>query len=272
MKSITVITGASRGLGAAIATSLAAPGSALLLTARNAETLEQTAEAVRSGGATAITLPLDMSLAADRERLVAAAEALGEIDIFINNAGVECPLPVTEQPATAIEDQLQVNLHAPIYLSRRVLPGMIARRRGTIVMISSISGKTATPYNAIYAATKYGLNGFACSLEFELAGTGVHVGVVCPGFVSESGMWRNGGVKAPAMMREVSPGKVVKGVRKILAGKREALVTPMPMRPLLALAQLAPRVVAPLTRLFGIVDVLEQRMRAEREKRRIPKL
>lgn len=267
--SVVVVTGASRGIGVAVAKSLAAPGSTLFLTARDRASLDLTAAAVKTSGARVVVMPLDMSVAEDREALVAAAEAEGPIDIFVNNAGVECPLPVTEQTPVDIERQLQLNLHAPIFLSRRVLPKMIAQKRGTIVMMSSMSGKSPTPYNAIYSATKYGLNGFAASLQFELQGTGVHVGVVCPGFVAESGMWANGGVKAPALMGAVSLDSVVAGVRKVLEGKTEVLVTPSPMRPMLALVQLLPKLSGPVTRLVGVVDVLKRRAAAERSKRQL---
>jgi short-subunit dehydrogenase len=264
---IIVVTGASRGLGVAIARSLAEPDAILFLSARDAQGLENTAEIVRSAGATAITLALDMTVDADRDTLIAAAETAGPIDIFINNAGVECPLPVTEQTTQDIERQLQLNLHTPIFLTRRVLPRMIANRRGTIVMMSSMAGKSPTPYNAVYSATKFGLNGFVASLQFELAGTGVHIGTVCPGFVAESGMWAAGGVKAPSMMQAVPVMKVVAGVRKVLAGSSEALVTPSPIRPMLALAQIAPGVVGPVTRAFGVVDVMKQRATVERTHR-----
>lgn len=267
MGRIVVVTGASRGIGVAIARSLAEPGTTVYLSARDARGLERTAEIVRAAGAVPVVMALDMAVAADREALLAAAEEAGPIDVFVNNAGVECPLPVVEQAPQDIERQLQLNLHAPILLTQRMLPRMIASGRGTIVMMSSISGKSPSPYNSVYAATKYGLNGFVASLQFELAGTGVHIGVVCPGFVAESGMWAAGGVKAPAMMQAVPLAKVVAGVRKVLAGSRDVIVTPSPMRPMLALAQLAPGVVGPVTRAFGVVEVMKQRAAVEREHR-----
>jgi short-subunit dehydrogenase len=137
---------------------------------------------------------------------------------------------------------------------------MLVRRTGTIVNISSMSGKGATPYNSIYAATKYGLVGWTASVRIELLGSGVHVGVVCPGFVAE-GMWGRTGLQAPAIMRAVSPAKVVKGVMQALGGAGEVLVTPGPIRPLLALRELFPSLEAPLLRATGIVRTLEQRAR-----------
>jgi short-subunit dehydrogenase len=134
-------------------------------------------------------------------------------------------------------------------------------------MLSSMSGKAPTPYNAVYAAAKHGINGFAGSMSFELEGTGVHIGVVCPGFVAGAGMWADAGVKAPALMREVPVQKVVDGVRRVIAGEKEVLVTPGPVRPLLALSDLAPSWIAPMLRALGVVDVLRRRADVVRSRR-----
>jgi short-subunit dehydrogenase len=266
MSRVVIITGASRGIGAEIAKSLAADGGALVLAARDERGLETTAAAVRSAGARAVPVVADMAIQADRERLIGIAEAEGPVEVLINNAGVETPVPVVEQTLDEIEMQLRVNLHAPIMLTRLMLPKMMRRSRGCIVMVSSMSGKSATPFNAVYASTKYGLNGFVGSLRFELEGTGVHVGAVCPGFVS-GGMWADGGVKAPALLREVSIGKVVKGVRKVMAGSQEVLVTPGPVRPLLALSQLAPSLTGPVLRGLGVLDALKKRAQVVQQRR-----
>jgi short-subunit dehydrogenase len=144
---------------------------------------------------------------------------------------------------------------------------MLARKRGAVVVVSSMSGKSPTPYNSIYAATKHGINGFVGSLRLELEGSGVHVGVVCPSFVAESGMWADTGVKAPALLREVPLEKVVDGVMKALAGQGEVLVTPGPIRPLLALADLWPSAGTRLVRGLGVLEVLKQRAEVVQAKR-----
>ncbi len=122
-----------------------------------------------------------------------------------------------------------------------------------------MSGKGATPFNSVYAATKHGLNGLSSSLDMELHGTGVHVGVVCPSFVADAGMWADTGQAAPAALREVPPERVVRAVLKVIRGEGEVLVTPTPMRPLLALRALAPRIEGPLLRAMGIAKVLAAR-------------
>ena len=89
-----------------------------------------------------------------------------------------------------------------------------------------MSGKSPTPYNAIYSATKYALNGFVASLALELEGSGVHVGTVCPSFVADAGMWADSGVQAPTLMKEVPLNQVLKAVKAVLSGSTtEVLVT-----------------------------------------------
>jgi short-subunit dehydrogenase len=233
----------------------------LVLSARNASKLEEVAAECRKLGADVRVIAADVSVAADRERLVREA---GDVDVLVNNAGVEFPLAVVDQSPEEVSSQIQTNLVAPIELSRLVLAGMLARRRGVIVNVSSMSGKSPTPYNAIYAATKHGLNGFTSSLRLELDGTGVHAGVVCPSFMAESGMWADTGLRAPAALREVKPEKFVRAVLSVLSGAAEVLVTPGPVRPLLALGQMAPKFDGTLLRRMGVMSVLKARADAHK--------
>lgn len=253
---IVLVTGASRGLGAHIARGLASTGATLILSARDAATLTETAQACEALGAAVSRVAADLTQASDRAKLI---EQAGELDVLINNAGVEFPRRLIDQTDEQVHAQLETNVVAPIDLTRRVLPGMLARGRGTIVNVSSMSGKSATPFNSVYAGSKHALNGFSSSLAIELLGTGVHVGVVCPGFVAESGMWARTGLRAPAAMREVSPTKVVKGVFAVLRGAREVLVTPTPMRPMLALRELFPSIDATVLRSMGVLRTLAAR-------------
>ena len=256
---VVVVTGASRGIGVVIAEDLASDGGTLVLSARDAAGLEATAARVRAKGARAVVVPGDVTRAEDRARLVAAAEAEGPVEVLVNNAGVEIPIAILDQTEADIDQQVRVNLLGPIHLTRAMAPAMVARGRGVVVMVSSMSGKSPTPYNGIYTATKFGINGFAASLRLELEGTGVHVGVVCPSFVSDAGMWSDAGVPAPRAMREVSPAAVAKGVRKVIGGKAEVLVTPAPVRPMLALGQFFPTIDGPALRLLGVMEALKAR-------------
>ncbi len=211
----------------------------------------------------ALALGCDVTSASDLRRLLDTAERdLGPIDILVNNAGIEISSAIADLSSAEIDAILDTNLRAPVHLSRMVLPGMMQRRRGAIVHVSSLSGKTGTPFNTLYSATKFGLQGFTESAEFELEGTGVHMSTVCPGFVSDAGMWANRGEKAPRMLREVSPQRVADAVIKAIRGKREVLVSSGPIRPLLALNQLFPSLQRPLVKRMGVVRAMRPRERA----------
>lgn len=251
-----LLTGASRGLGVYIARGLATEGVDLVLSARDAAKLEGTAEECRRLGVNVALCAADVCSAEDRERLLREA---GAIDILVNNAGVEITRRLQDQTAEDVRAQIETNLVAPIELMRAALPDMIARGSGVVVNVSSMSGKASTPYNSVYAATKHGLCGLSSSLAIELHGTGVHVGVVCPSFVAEAGMWADHGLEAPAMMREVPPARVSDAVLRVIRGETEVLVTPGPMRPLLALRALLPEIEGRMMRAMGIAKVLARR-------------
>jgi short-subunit dehydrogenase len=252
-------TGASRGLGAFLATGLAKEGMNLVLSARDTAKLDRVAGECRSAGARVAVIAADVALPADRARLVRDAEAEGAIDVLVNNAGIEIAVAVADQTQTDVEAQIATNLIAPIELFRLFLPAMKARNRGVIVNVSSMSGKSPTPYNAIYAASKFGLNGFTSSLRIELEADGLHAGVLCPSFMAQTGMWSDTGLKAPALLREVPPEKFVEGVLAVIAGAPEVLVTSGPVRPLLALRELVPGLDAFVLRKMGVLQALEAR-------------
>ena len=256
---VVVVTGASRGIGRVIAADLARDGGTMILAARDEAGLAATAALVETAGAKAAIVACDVSLAADRARLSAAAYAQGEVDLLVNNAGIEICLPVIDQTDEDVERQVEVNLVGPMQLTRAFVPHMIANGRGAVVMISSVSGKAPTPYNAIYAATKYAINGFTASLRIELEGTGVTAGVVCPGFVKGTGMWSDLQLKTPALMPEVDPALVARAVRRVAGGAAEVIVTRAPMRPIFALAQLFPSWPGASMRRTGVLEVLQAR-------------
>jgi short-subunit dehydrogenase len=183
-----LLTGGSRGIGPFIARALLARGAKVTLTARSAEDLERTRKELGEDRTAAVAG--DVSIEADREKMaVGAEEAFGPIDVLVNNAGIESVLPFNEFEEDEIRRVLDVNLEAPIQLSRLVVPGMIERGKGHIVNISSLSGKTGPPYHTIYSSTKAGLIGFSASLRNELKGTGVSASVICPGYITEAGMF-----------------------------------------------------------------------------------
>jgi short-subunit dehydrogenase len=252
-----ILTGASRGIGVHIAKELATRGANLALAARSADKLELTRAACERAGAKTIAVACDVTSRSDLDRLVATAEQeLGPIDILINNAGIEVTASLPDFTFDQIDDVIRTNLTAPIALTKIVLPSMLARHSGIVVNIASMAGKAGVPYNTIYSATKHGVCGFTESLHMELDGTGVHAGVVCPGFVSDAGMWADHGGKAPMMLREVSMAKVVRAVLKVIDGAPEVLVNSGPVKPILALGAIAPSMKKATIKRMGLLRLM----------------
>ena len=167
-----LLTGASGGLGAAIAQALAAKGARVLLSGRREAELN--AIAARTGGT---VLLCDLASHGEPERLAAAA---GDVDVLVANAALPGSGQLTDYEVDGIDRVLDVNLRAPIVLTRLVVPGMVSRGAGHVVLMSSLAGRAATVGQSLYVATKFGLRGFASALRADLHGTGVGVSAVFP--------------------------------------------------------------------------------------------
>ncbi|MCA6287971.1 MAG: SDR family NAD(P)-dependent oxidoreductase, partial [Phenylobacterium sp.] len=182
---LALVTGASAGIGAALARSLAARGYDLALTARRRERLDALADEVRLRfGVEALVLPEDLADPAAPARLLAAVDAAGrDVDVLVNNAGYGLPGVFAETGWQEQADFLQVMLHAPTELSHRVIPGMTERRFGRILNVASLAGLLpGARGHTLYAATKAYLVRFSQSLHLETRPLGVHVSALCPGF------------------------------------------------------------------------------------------
>jgi NADP-dependent 3-hydroxy acid dehydrogenase YdfG len=177
-----VITGASSGIGAATAEAIAAAGHPVALGARRVDRLDDLASRIRERGGEALAHPLDL---ADADSVAAfakaAQEALGDIEIVVSNAGAVAPGSLTEIASDRVTRELDVNVVGAHRLVREFVPGMLQRRRGDIVFVSSDTAVRARPFMAAYSASKWGLEGLAASLQMELEGTGVRASVVRPG-------------------------------------------------------------------------------------------
>jgi short-subunit dehydrogenase len=260
---VTVVTGASRGIGVHIARALGQRGAKLVLAARSETELMTVRDQLAAEGMTVTAVRADVASADDRAALVAHAEReFGPVDILVNNAGVEISGAFTEIEAAGLRQILDINLHAPMELTRLVLPGMVARERGHILNVSSAAGKLGPPFIAAYAASKHGLVGFSASLRSELDRSGVGVSVICPAFVTDTGMydrWAQQGVKAPKITGVAKLDKVVRAsVKAIEKNRAEILINTPPIRPLVVLGSAAPGIVPKLFRVFGYRRVLEE--------------
>jgi NADP-dependent 3-hydroxy acid dehydrogenase YdfG len=169
-----VVTGASSGVGAAIAEALGRLGWSVAIGARRADRLAETARAIEGAGGRAVVAHLDVTRADSIEEFYATAEgALGAIDVVVNNAGIGVPGRIHELAIAEIEAELATNLLGSMLVTRRALPSMIERRRGDIVFVSSMNSVVPRPFQAGYTAAKAGVEGFAAALRLDLEGTGV---------------------------------------------------------------------------------------------------
>lgn len=239
-----LITGATGGIGHALARTFAARGATLTLTGRKVDVLEPLAREV--GGR---ALVCDLSDRAELERLVASA---GAVDVLIANAALPASGELTELTQEQIDRMLEVNLRAPIALSRALVPGMIERRRGHLVFVSSLSGKAASPASSIYSATKFGLRGFALGVREDLRERGVGASVILPGFIREAGMFADADIELPPLVGTRSPQDVAAAaIRAIERDRAEVDVAPLGLRVGASIATVVPQVAAAVSRRLG---------------------
>jgi short-subunit dehydrogenase len=245
-----LVTGASGGLGHAISRALAAEGVNLVLSDLSGiPQLGELAEELRARGVRVAAVTADLTQRADAESLVAnAEEALGPIDILINNAGLEFGGPFLSNSIDEIEAIVDVNLGSLMILTRQALPGMLERRRGHVVNIASLAGKTTPPSLATYVATKHAVVGFSHSLRAEYQGDPVSFSAICPAFVGHEGMY--GRLQAelpepPWYLNPFPPERVGEAViRAIRDDRAEIVVNERSLKWLIALSSLAPGLMA----------------------------
>jgi short-subunit dehydrogenase len=239
-----LVTGASGGLGQAIARRLAGAGARLVLSGRRADVLEELAREL--GAAVA---PADL---ADADSVRALAAAHGDVDILVASAGLPASGRLRSFTEEQIDRALHVNLRAPIILAHALAPAMVARGAGHIVLMSSLSGKAAASGSSIYSATKFGLRGFAGALRAELHGTGVGVSAIFPGFIRDAGMFDDAGVELPRGTGTRSPEHVARAtLRAIERNRGETDVAPLALRLGATISGIAPELSATVTRKAG---------------------
>lgn len=254
-----LVTGASGGLGRHIAAALAAAGANVAISGRSAAALERLAESLDEVGVKTASVPVDLLEPSATALLVErASQALGPLSVVVNGAGVEIASSFTVYSREQLETVLTLDLVVPMLLIREVLPGMLERGSGHVVNIGSLAGKGALPYGVPYAAAKWGLAGLTQSLRAEYAGSGVGFSLVIPGFVTEEGIFARheaDGVRAPVIFGTTTPKRVARAVvRAISEDAPEILVTPRPLRPFLAFADLAPRLGERLAARLGVAN------------------
>jgi short-subunit dehydrogenase len=239
-----LVTGATGGLGRAIAMALADRGATVVLSSRKPDELEQLAASLPGSGHRFVVADLADEGAA--ERLVAEA---GEFGVLVANAGLSAGGRLEKFSAGELTAALRVNLEAPAQMARAAIPAMRERGEGHLVFVSSLQGKVALPRSSVYSATKFGLRGLALSLREDLVGTGVGVSLVLPGFIRDAGMFADSGVKAPVGLGTSSPQEVGDGVADAIERNRaEVEVAPRLQRLGAAIAHRRPQLAARVTR------------------------
>jgi len=233
-----LLTGATGGLGRAIAKALAGRGATLVLSGRKADALEALAAELPGEGHR--SLPSDLAEPGAAEKL--AAEA-AEVDVLVANAGLPGTGLLTDFTPEEVKRALRVNLEAPMLTAQALFPAMVERGSGHLVFISSLSGKAASPRSSIYNATKFGLRGFALGLRIDLGSKGVGVSLISPGFIREAGMFADSGAKPPPGMGTGTPQQVGAAVVKAIErDKVEVAVAPIPLRVMSHFALASPRI------------------------------
>lgn len=257
-----LVTGATGGLGRAIARALAGRGAHLILTGRRAEELGALADEL---GARAIVA--DLAHSDDVDRLAREAVA-AQLDVLVANAALPASGVLSGLSRREIDRMIDVNLRAPIVLARELAPSMSARGRGHMVFVSSLSGKAASPASSMYSATKFGVRGFALGLREDLRPHGVGVSLVAPGFIRGDGMFADTGLSLPPGVGTRTPEDVAAGVIKAIASNRvEVEVAPPVLRAGALFASVAPGPAAAGSRLLGSARLARQMADRQSDKR-----
>jgi NAD(P)-dependent dehydrogenase (short-subunit alcohol dehydrogenase family) len=226
---VTVVTGAGRGIGAAIASRLAALGATAILCGRNRAVLDATAHAISAAGGRAEAIECDVCSLASVEALARTVEAhYGRLDVLVNNAGIGgFNSPLHQLTPEAWDQILNTNLRGVYYCIRAFAPLMIKARSGQIINISSGAGRNPLPNGAAYAASKWGLNGLSFSVAEELRSYNIRVSVICPGS-THTDLSPHAG-KDPARM--LQPDDIAHTVAMLVTQSPQSFVSEIIIRP-----------------------------------------
>jgi NAD(P)-dependent dehydrogenase (short-subunit alcohol dehydrogenase family) len=244
-----LITGASSGIGRGTALRLASIGAQVALAARNADALDEVRRECESRGGKAIALPTDVTASDQVEAAVASAVAhFGTLDVLLCSAGVSMRAYFDGSQLDAMERVMRVNFFGTLYATHFALPH-IKKSRGSLVAISSLTGKRGIPSYSIYGASKFAVQGLYEALEIELKRDGVHVGVVSPAFVDtplrenvlgpDGKIWP---VPPPPPLRIWPLEKCVDRVVRLIARRKRQAILPWYAGPLLVIDEMVGRV------------------------------
>lgn len=253
-----LVTGASAGIGLAVARHLSSAKANLVIAARHPDALEMAAGPLRAAGVKVLAVPADVGLRVDLENLVdRTLREFGTIDVLVNNAGIEAFCHYEDLPLERIDETISVNLASALLLTRLVVPHMLKARRGHVVNMSSTAGKFGPAFGGLYGATKAGLISFTQGFRAEYRGRGLSASVICPGFTDEGGIYdrmkAHSGRRSPALVGSTTADRVARAVvHAIEKDIPEIIVNWPPLRPLMVLTQMFPSLGATLVRAASV--------------------
>lgn len=260
-----LLSGATGGLGRAIAEELAGEGARLVLSSRREEKLGELARSLPGGARRHGVIVADLAKPGAAEKLV---EDAGDVDVLVANAGLPATGRLERFSSEEVERALRVNLESPVLMARAVAPKLIEKGAGHLVFIASLAGKVGSPRSSLYNATKFGLRGFAFGLREDLHPHDVGVSIVSPGFVRGAGMFADSRTKPPPGLGTTTPKKVGEAVvRAIRTNRNEITVAPRRQRLATRLGYRYPEVAARVQRRGGATRIAERLAEGHADKR-----
>ena len=254
-----LLSGATGGLGGAIAVELAGHGASLVLSSRKQEELDRLAQSLPGGADRHLTVVADLAEVGAAEQLV---ERAGDLDGLVANAALE------GFSSEEVQRAVRVNFESPILMARALAPKLAEKRHGHMVFIASLAGKVGSPRSSLYNATKFGIRGFVFGLREDLHPHGVGVSVVSPGFVREAGMFADAGAKPPPGLGTTTPKEVAGAVaRAIREDRNEITVAPMRQRVVAEIGYRHPEFAARVQRRGGAERIAEELASGQSDKR-----
>jgi short-subunit dehydrogenase len=260
-----LLSGATGGLGRAIAERLAERGAKLVLSSRRKAELTELAKSLPGGARRHKVIVADLAKDGAPAKLVRDA---GAVDVLIANAALPGTGKLDELSKTDVTRALRVNLEAPILMARELAPRLVKKGEGHVVMVASLAGKVGSPRSSIYNATKFGLRGFSFGFREDMHPHGVGVSIVSPGFVREAGMFHDADASNPPGIGTTTPQKVAKAVEKAIRRDRnEITVAPRRQRALTEIGYRHPGFAARFQRRAGAEALADELAAGQRNKR-----
>jgi NADP-dependent 3-hydroxy acid dehydrogenase YdfG len=253
---VAIVTGASSGIGRATAVALAGKGAAVVAASRNEAALKALSKEIGSAGGKVVVVPTDVTDKVQVDSLIRQTlERFGRVDIVVCSAGVYMRRPVRDLSLDDIGHAMAVNFYGAVHCIHAVLPHMLERKSGHIVVVSSVDGKKGLPPDGAYVASKFAITGLLDVLRQELRGTGVYASTILPGRVDTPMI---ASLKVPSVSSKIPGERVARAVLRAIAHRKAEIIVPyLGPKTLVVLSSVSPRLGDWLVRLFGLEGTKE---------------